>query len=154
MCKICKSLLPYESKEKTIDAITSTPELGELHCVDCPLLNPPFFLPESDHAAPWFQKRLNTISDDVPLQESSRAALHRVLLTLLKYSKSVPEPDVLYSADGERVELSWRNVGLFVRPEYVVMFRPKLDPSEQWKFLPNVDDDRLAISTLARIKSV
>lgn len=56
--------------------------------------------------------------------------------------KNIPEPDILYSADGQRVELSWKTVGLFIRPEYVVIFRPKLT---EYKFLPNVDDDKLGI---------
>lgn len=114
-----------------------------LHLVDlilpeCNLLidHLPFFN-KSSNMQKWFEKRMRTISDDVPLQQNSLSALQKVLS---KLSNSIPEPDILYSADGERIELSWKHVGLFIRPEYVVMFRPK---SEQWTFL--LDDDQLAI---------
>lgn len=90
----------------------------------------------------WLERRLNTAFDDVPISQSSHDALNRVLSVLSKRLEKIPEPDILYSSDGERIEISWQTVGLFIRPEYVVVFRPKL---HEYKFLHNVDDEKLAL---------
>jgi hypothetical protein len=71
---------------------------------------------------PWLQRRMQTICDDVPVSDASLVALFRVLEALQRGAlskRALPEPGILYSAGGDRVELSWPSVGLFIRPDDV-----------------------------------
>jgi hypothetical protein len=100
---------------------------------------------------PWLRRRLETIcDDDVTVSHASIAALFHVLRALERGAppnRTLPEPGILYSASGNRMELSWARVGLFIRPDHVVMFRPKPKEGEKWDFDLPSEADALARST-------
>jgi hypothetical protein len=103
----------------------------------------------------WLRRRMSSMCDDVPVSQEALVALYCVLAALKQHApdrdRELPEPCILYSGGGDCVELSWRNVGLFICSENIVMFRPKLANDAKWDFELPKDATALAEATWSRI---